>query len=47
MNINFSYVIRGLIAAVIVVSILVTFYSKIILKDYEIIQNEDGPSMEE
>lgn len=47
MNGKISLYIRICIGMMILFSISMMFYSKIILKDYEIFENEDGPVLEE
>ena len=48
MKLNPSIVIRSLLLALILISIAITFVSKIILKDYDIEFNPDGlPRLDE
>ena len=42
-----STLIKLILVFLILFSFSVVYYSKIVLKDYEIIANEDGPDLEE
>lgn len=41
-----SFIIRVITGILILLSVSIIFYSKMIVHDYEIIQNEDGPDLE-
>lgn len=48
MKLSRSLAIRGVLGFLILLSILVTFVSKMLLNQYEIVTNEDGlPTLDE
>ena len=47
MNTKISFFIRATTAILIVVSIAMMYYTKIVVKDYDILTNEDGPTLDE